>query len=64
MGAIEVILFAGLAIPAGWADGLTHSPASRIECAKLITTLPAYARGTAKCIVKIDPNAKAPTPRH
>jgi hypothetical protein len=64
LAAIEVILFAGLAIPTGWADGLTNSPASRIECAKLIETLPAYARGTAKCIVKIDPNAKAPTLRH
>jgi len=60
MGPLEVMLFAGLAMPAGWADGLTHSPASKIECAKLIEKLPAYARGAAKCIVKIDPNAKKP----
>jgi hypothetical protein len=60
MGPIEVMLFAGLAMPAGWADGLAHSPASKLECAKLVEKLPAYARGAAKCIVKIDPNAKKP----
>jgi hypothetical protein len=64
MGAVEVMLFAGLTMPAGWADGLAHSPASKVECAKLIENLPAYARGAAKCIVKIDPNAKNPTLRH
>ena len=58
MGPLEVMLFAGLAIPPGWADGFTHSRASKFECAKLIETLPAYARGATKCIVKIDPNAK------
>jgi hypothetical protein len=46
MGPLEVMLFAGLAIPPG--------------CAKLIEKLPAYARGATKCIVKIDPNAKKP----
>jgi hypothetical protein len=54
------LLFAGLTLPAGWADGLTHSPASKVECAKLIEKLPTYARASAKCIVKIDPNAKKP----
>jgi hypothetical protein len=63
MGSLEVMLFAGLAIQAGWADGLTHSPASKIECAMLIEKLPAYARGPAKCIVKIDPNTKKPLTR-
>jgi hypothetical protein len=58
MGPLEVMLFAGLTLPAGWADGLTHSPASKVECAKLIEKLPAYARASAKCIVKIDSNAK------
>ena len=60
MGPLEVMLFAGLAIPPGWADGFTHSRASKFECAKLIEKLPAYARGATKCIVKIDPNAKKP----
>ena len=60
MGPLEVMLYAGLAMPAGWANGLTPSTASKIECAKLIDKLPAYARGTAKCIVKIDLNAKKP----
>ncbi len=46
--------------PPGWADGFTHSRASKFECAKLIEKLPAYARGATKCIVKIDPNAKKP----
>jgi hypothetical protein len=54
------MLFAGIAIPAGWADGLTHSQASKVECAKLINALPSYARAATKCIVKIDPNAKKP----
>jgi hypothetical protein len=36
MGPLEVMLFAGLAIPPGWADGFTHSRASKFECAKLI----------------------------
>jgi hypothetical protein len=60
MGPLEVMLFAGLVIPPGWGDGLTHSRASKVECAKLIEKLPAYARGAAKCIFKIDPNAKQP----
>ena len=60
MGPLELMLFAGLAIPPGWADGFTHSRASKFECAKLIEKLPAYARGATKCIVKIDPNAKKP----
>ena len=60
MGPLEVMLFAGLAIPPGWADGFTHSRASKFECAKLIEKLPAYARGATKCIVKINPNAKKP----
>lgn len=64
MGPLEVMLFAGLAIPAGWADGLTHSPASKLECAKLIEKLPDYARRTAKCIVRIDPNSATPPKRH
>jgi hypothetical protein len=64
MSPVEVMLFAGLAIPPGWADGVAHSPASKLECTKLIDALPAYARGTAKCIVKIDPNAKYPALRH
>ena len=54
------MLFAGLAIPPGWANGFTHSRASKFECAKLIEKLPAYARGATKCIVKIDPNGKKP----
>jgi len=60
MGPLEVMLFAGLAFPPGWADGFTHSRATKFECAKLIEKLPAYARGATKCIVKIDPNAKKP----
>ena len=60
VGPLEVMLFAGLAIPPGWADGFTHSRVSKFECAKLIEKLPAYARGATKCIVKIDPNAKKP----
>ena len=60
MGPLEVMLFAGLAIPPGLADGFTHSRVSKFECAKLIEKLPAYARGATKCIVKIDPNAKKP----
>jgi hypothetical protein len=61
MGPLEVMLFAGLAIPPGWADGFAHSRASsKFEGAKLIEKLPAYARGATKCIVKIDPNAKKP----
>jgi hypothetical protein len=64
MGPLEVMLFAGLAIPAGWADGLTHSPASKLECVKLIQKLPVYARGAAKCIVRIDPNSPTPPKRH
>jgi hypothetical protein len=48
------------AIAAGWADGLMHSPVSKVECAKLIEKLPSYARGASKCIVKVYPNAKKP----
>jgi hypothetical protein len=39
------MLFAGLAIPPGWADGFTHSRASKFECAKLIEKLPAMRVG-------------------
>jgi hypothetical protein len=42
------MLFAGLAIPPGWADGFTHSRATKFEYAKLIEKLPAYARGATK----------------
>jgi hypothetical protein len=64
MGPLEVILFAGIAIPQGWADGFTHSPASKTKCESLILELPSYARTSTKCIVKIDPKAKTPTARH
>ena len=60
IGPLEVMLFAELRFAAGWADGLTHSPVSKVECAKLIEKLPSYARGASKCIVKVYPNAKKP----
>ncbi len=64
MGPLEVMLFAGLVIPQGWANGFTHSPASKVKCESLIRELPVYARASTKCIVKIDPNAKTPETRH
>ena len=64
MGALEVMLFAGLAMPAGWADGFSYSPASKVECEKLVQDLPIYARRTARCIVKVDPNSATPAKRH
>jgi hypothetical protein len=63
MRSLGVILFTGIAIPHGWADGFTHSPASKTKCESLILELPSYAR-TSTSIVKIDPNAKTPTARH
>jgi hypothetical protein len=57
--------FGGDAIFRAYASGrlgrrFDHSPASKVECAKLIEKLPTYARASAKCIVKIDPNAEKP----
>jgi hypothetical protein len=60
MGPLEVMLFAGLTIPQGWADGFKHSAESKAKCESLMAALPAYARGQSKCIVKVDPNASTP----
>jgi hypothetical protein len=56
--AFGVLLYAGVAIPPGYADGLTYSVQSRAACVEMLADLPeSPAKKMMKCIIKIKRDA-------
>jgi hypothetical protein len=60
----ESMLYSGVDIPKGWADGFTFSVRSRTDCQRLMAQIPndATDKRKLKCIARVDPNAAKPAP--
>jgi hypothetical protein len=55
---LVLMLFAGLIIPPGYADGLTYSMTTLARCQRMLAGLEVRNGPLPMCLLKVDPNAK------